>query len=150
MKWLLIASMLCSSVAFARPIIVGSKKFTESVILGEVALLSLKHAQLEAQHRPEFGGTRILWNALKSGDIDVYPEYSGTIIEEILRRPVNTFEEMRELLAMEGIGVGPRLGFNNTYALGMRRERALELGISKISDLARFPELRFGLSSEFR
>lgn len=142
--------LLVPCLALGKGMTVGSKKFTESVILAEVVRLALKFDGKDVQHKPEFGGTRILWNALVVGDIDLYPEYSGTLEEEILRRKLGSEAELKAALAREGIGLGPRLGFNNTYALGMRRARAQELGISKISDLRRFPALRLGLSSEFR
>jgi osmoprotectant transport system permease protein len=130
--------------------VVGSKKFTESVVLGEIARLSLAAEGLQASHRAELGGTRILWNALLAGNIDLYPEYTGTIEEELLRRKVQDLEDLRKSLAEHGIGVAAPLGFNNTYAIGMKRERADELGIRKISDLARHPGLKIGWGEEFR
>src|SRR5207253_3825833 len=63
---------------------VGSKQFTESVILDEVAVQALQAEGVAAQHRRELGGTRILWDALRAGQIDSYPEYTGTIAEELL------------------------------------------------------------------
>jgi osmoprotectant transport system permease protein len=147
---LVVMLMLLSTSLQARSLMVGSKKFTESVILGEVLRLSFEAQELEAQHREELGGTRILWNALKSGDIDVYPEYTGTIEEEILRQKTSDLLEMRELLANQGIGMSAPLGFNNTYAVGMRRQRAQQLGITKVSQLRQHPELKIGWSAEFR
>ena len=134
----------------AKPIVVGSKKFTESVILGEAMRLLLKSQDLEAKHKAELGGTRILWNALVSGDIDIYPEYSGTIEEELLKKKTTDLSEIRTALKKDGIGVSEALGFNNTYAIGMKRTRAQELGIDSISDLKNFPDLKIGWSSEFR
>ena len=64
---------------------VGSKKFTESVILGELCSQLAGSTGARAQHRAELGGTRVLWNALLKGDIDLYPEYTGTISQEILK-----------------------------------------------------------------
>lgn len=132
------------------PVVVGSKKFTESVILGELARLSLEEAGLRAQHRQELGGTRILWNALLTGDIDVYADYTGTLAEEILKRKISDLEDLRQALAKMGVGVLAPLGFNNTYAVGMKRARAEQLGIAKISDLAAHPEIRIGWGDEFR
>jgi len=134
----------------AEPLIIGSKNFTESVILGEILHFGLKKEKVPSQHKAEFGGTRILWNALLSGDIDVYPEYSGTIEQEILQKKFSSFEEMASALKEKGIGISGRLGFNNTYAMGMKRGKANELGIQKISDLQNHPKLRFGFSEEFR
>src|SRR2546430_8769424 len=96
------------------------------------------------------GGTIILWEALRSGQIDIYPEYTGTITQEILKRSDQlTFEQIANELRKSGIGMTEPLGFNNTYALVMRRNRATELGIRAISDLQTHPELRFGLTHEF-
>ena len=76
------------------------------------------------------GGTIILWQALRGGQIDVYPEYTGTIGEEILKtkQPLSE-DEMRKALAKFGVGMSADLGFNNTYALVMRRTEAERLGI---------------------
>lgn len=88
--------------------------------------------------------------ALKAGAIDVYPEYTGTIAAEIARLPGrSTLAELNRALAMQGFQAGVPLGFNNAYALAMRGDRAQALGISKLSDLARHPEVKFGLSQEF-
>jgi osmoprotectant transport system permease protein len=73
--------------ASADPIVVGSKKFTESYVLAEIAKRALENAGLKSEHRPGMGGTIILWEALRGGGIDVYPEYTGTIAEEILKQP---------------------------------------------------------------
>lgn len=148
--FLLFISLLSTQALAERPVKVGSKKFTESVILGEIARLSLAHEGIEARHQAEFGGTRILWNALQAGDIDVYPEYTGTLIEELLQKKMRSFEEIRRSLEKLGIGAVPPIGFNNTYAVGMRKERAAALGIRKISDLAAHPKLKIGWGEEFR
>ncbi len=131
-------------------VVFGSKKFTESVILGEIIAGLARSAGARARHRRELGGTRVLWGALLNGDIDIYPEYTGTISGEILaRRGIDSMEKMRTALAARGIAVTGPLGFNNTYAVGMRRETAERLDISRISDLARHPGLRFGFGNEF-
>lgn len=138
------------SSLWAKTLTVGSKKFTESVILGEVLKLGLEDQGLEVDHREELGGTTILWNVLTVGDIDLYPEYTGTIEEEILRVKTKDASHMRELLAKKGIGITQSLGFNNTYAVGMKKKRAEELGIKTISDLAKYPDLKIGWGDEFR
>ena len=132
------------------PIIVGSKKFTESYVLGEIAKRSLQNAGVSAEHRQGMGGTIILWEALRAGQIGLYPEYTGTISEEILKnREVASPDEMRSALAQFGVGMTNDLGFNNTYALVMRRTEAERLRIQTISDLRNHPELKFGLTHEF-
>lgn len=129
---------------------VGSKKFTESVILAEIFSLTAKTLNLEVEHRAELGGTRILWSAMEVGEIAVYPEYTGTISQEIIRAPVPDLEALRERLAPQGLGVSAAIGFNNTYAVGVKRALAQKLGLEKISDLRRYPQLRAGWSNEFR
>lgn len=129
---------------------IGSKKFTESVILGEMLRLLVDDAGLGATHYREFGGTRIVFDALVAGEIDTYPEYSGTITGEIFAgRAAADHESLKRELAGLGIGMSDSLGFNNTYALALTRERANELGVKSISDLARHPELQFAFTHEF-
>lgn len=134
----------CSAQA-ADTLIVGSKRFTESYILGELL------AQLSGgQHRPGLGNTAILYAALKSGEIDVYPEYTGTIAREILKIEENLdLPALNRRLQPLGLAVSTPLGFSNSYALGMPQGKAGQLRIEKISQLAGKPELRIGLSHEF-
>ncbi len=129
---------------------VGSKKFTESVILGELLTHLVREAGPPATHRRELGGTRVLWNALLSGEIDAYVEYTGTLTEEILAgQELRDEDAIRRALNRLGIGMSQPLGFNNTYAIGMREAVAAELGVSTISRLRDHPELRFGFTNEF-
>ena len=139
-----------SSRAEEKIVTIGSKKFTESVILGEIAGQRLRSEGFEYAHRQDLGGTRVLWNALVSGDIDIYPEYTGTLMFEIFAG--SSIADMTELelkLAEVGIRMTQPLGFNNTYAIGMKEELAEELGVQKVSDLARFQDLSFGFTNEF-
>ncbi|MEL7061531.1 MAG: glycine betaine ABC transporter substrate-binding protein [Acidobacteriota bacterium] len=132
--------------------VVGSKKFTESVILGELArAVALAEApQAEIEHRDQLGGTRVLWNALRGGDIDLYPEYTGTIAQEILGGDVaGDLPSLRAALAARGVAMGEPLGFSNTYTLGMLAPEAERLSIATISDLRLHPELRLGFTNEF-
>jgi osmoprotectant transport system permease protein len=125
---------------------VGSKRFTESYILGEILI----RAAGDAVHRPGLGNTGILYAALRSGSIDLYPEYTGTIAKEILKLQGSPgLEELSRALAPLGLGAAAPLGFNNSYALAMREERAQALGIRSLSDLAKHPALKLGLSQEF-
>ncbi|MEM9186212.1 MAG: glycine betaine ABC transporter substrate-binding protein, partial [Planctomycetota bacterium] len=129
---------------------VGSKKFTESVVLGEMIRLLAEQSGTPAEHYRELGGTKLVLQALVNGEIDIYPEYTGTIAEEILTgQSVDTPEAMRAALAELGVGISEPLGFNNTYALGMLRSRAEEIGVETISDLADHPDLRLGFGHEF-
>jgi osmoprotectant transport system permease protein len=137
--------------AATRPeIAIGSKKFTESVILGEMIAHLARATGANALHRKELGGTRILWSALIAGDIDIYPEYTGTILREILaNETIAGLDGLRQALARHGVAMTEPLGFNNTYAIGLKRETAARLDITRISDLPRHPELRLGFGEEF-
>src|SRR5258706_12071892 len=131
------------SPASANPIVIGSKKFTESYVLGEIAQRALNDAGVATEHRQGMGGTIILWQALRGGQIDAYPEYTGTITQEILKRDdASSLEQIRESLGKLGVGMTEPLGFNNTYALVMRRSDAQRLGVRTISDLRKHPELK--------
>jgi len=133
----------------AEPMIIGSKKFTESYVLAEIAKRSLAAGGFPTEHRPGMGGTIILWEALRTGQIAFYPEYTGTIAEEILKQPGLSVDAIRAELAKSGVGMTEELGFNNTYALVMRRDAAERAGIRTISELRAHPELKFGLTHEF-
>lgn len=132
------------------PVRVGTKVFTESVILGELAGQSIESEGMEVNLIKQLGGTRILWNALVDREIDLYPDYTGTITEEILSEmEVESAEELDEALARFGVRMTEPLGFNNTYAIGMKEDVAEKLGIRAISDLKEHPGLRYGFSNEF-
>jgi osmoprotectant transport system permease protein len=142
---------LCGSHARAAEIQVGSKIMVESRILGEMLAHLARDAGPAANHREGLGGTLVVWHALLKGDVDAYVEYTGTISAEILSdQNIRGEEAMRQALAAQGIVMSRPLGFNNTYAIGMRKEVAERLGIRTISDLRGHPELRFGFSNEFR
>jgi len=128
---------------------VGSKRFTESYILGEI-LTQAAAPNAHVEHKQGLGNTAIVFEALRSGNIDLYAEYSGTIALEILKRggPVS-IAELDGALGREGLGVAIPLGFNDSYALAMRGADAARLDLRTVADLARRPELRLGLSHEF-
>lgn len=129
---------------------VGSKLDTGSVLLGEMAALLVRDAGDPATHRQELGGTLVLWEALVAGQIDVYPEFTGTLTFDILKDPTLTeFEPIRAALSARGIGTTRPLGFESNYALGVRADTAARLGLRTISDLARHPDLRMRFSVEF-
>lgn len=142
--WLLIG--FAATGACAEALKVGSKRFTESYILGEI----LTGKAGNAVHKPGLGNTGIVFAALKAGSVDLYPEYTGTIAREILKLDgAFDIDRLNRALAPQGLGVAVPLGFNNGYALAMREERARALGIATLSDLARGPQLALGLSQEF-
>lgn len=147
----LLLLVLVATVAQAQTVRVGSKAFTESVILGELIARLATDAGAAAEHQREFGGTRVLWNALLGGDLDVYPEYTGTISQEILAGQTIEpgFDALRAAVEAEGLRMSRPLGFNNTYAIGMRRDVASARNIETISDLRQHADLVFGFSNEF-
>ncbi len=150
----MIASALLGLALAAAPdpslVRVGSKKFTESVVLGEMAAQLAESAGAAVLRRSELGGTRVLWEALLRGDVDVYPEYTGTLAREILAgEGAGGAAGLRAALAARGVEMTEPLGFDDSYAIGMRRERAARLAVRRISDLAAHPSLRFGLTNEF-
>ena len=145
--------MLASvSVCAADKVTVGSKRFTESYILGEIVTQTLQSQGVVTEHRQGLGNTGILEQALMSGAVDVYPEYTGTIVRELLKREGNpSLAELNTWLAPRGLKVGVPLGFNDTYAIAMLETTAQRLGIATLSDLLRAEaaSLRLGLSHEF-
>jgi len=158
---LLLALLGCATQAATQASVqVGSKRFTESYVLGEIARQTLMRAGVAAEHREGLGNTAILEQALRSGQIDVYPEYTGTIVRELLKhdQPPGasppTLEQLDDWLAPLGLKAVTPLGFNNTYAIAMREADAARLGIDSLSALAKLPRaeaarLRPGLSHEF-
>ncbi len=139
------------------PLVVGSKRFTESYVLGEIVRQTLQSAGVAVEHRPGLGNTGILEQALASGAVDIYPEYTGTIVRELLQRSYAadanpSLEQLNAWLAPRGLKAAVPLGFNNTYALAVRESVAQRLALRTVSDLARLPpeELKLGLSHEFQ
>ena len=130
---------------------IGSKNFTESIILAEMLRLDAQRHGLDIEHRRAMGGSAILWKALLEGGIDAYPEYTGTIRRELLRDlPQGASPaELAEALRKWGIGISAPLGFDDSYALGISQDLAARLQLRSLSDLRAHAELRFGLSNEF-
>ena len=127
---------------------IGSKRFTESYVLAHILAQSAAPAPTEV--REGLGNTAIVYEALRSGSIDLYPEYAGTVSLEILKSPKPlSLEEMNRQLAPLGLGAAIPLGFNDGYALALRADDAKKLGVRTIADLAKHPELKLGLSNEF-
>lgn len=137
-------------VAAEEPIVVASKNFTEAYILGEAVAQLLESEGFEVDRKIGLGGTKICYDALVEGDVDVYVEYTGTIaeaIKDIDGEP--TREKLAAALAPDGVEMLDDFGFNNTYALAVPRQVAEERGLGKISDLVDHPDLRMAVSHEF-
>ena len=141
----------CAAPAAADTLRIGSKRFTESYILAQVlAQTAAPHLSTVPEVLQGLGNTAIVYEALRAGSIDLYPEYAGTISLEILKSPQPlALDEMRRALAPLGFGVAIPLGFNDGYALALRAADADRLNIRNLSDLARHPTLKLGLSNEF-
>jgi len=147
--WLAVCVLLAAAPTWADTLKIGSKRFTESYVLGEVLRFAVE-GKAPVEQRPGLGNTGIVFAALEAGSIDLYPEYTGTIAREILKVEGELAPaDLNHALAAQGLGVAVRLGFNNSYALAMREARARALGIRTLSDLARHPGLKLGLSQEF-
>ena len=139
-----------------RPITIGSKNFSEQVILGEIAAQGLEARGVRVDRRLNLGGTFVCHQALVAGELDLYPEYTGTAFTAILKRkPVSDPKAVRETVTAEyrrqwNVVWAPPLGFENTFALVMRGEDARRLGIRKISELApHAASIRPGFGYEF-
>src|SRR5438445_11194590 len=135
-------------------IVVGSKNFTEQLVLGELLAQTIeRETGLTVDRRLNLGGTLICDRALAAGDIDVYVEYTGTALTAIFHEPVplaqNTqavYERVRELYARTGRTLLPPLGFDNTFAILVRGADARALGLKTIEDAARYaPRWRAGV-----
>lgn len=141
----------------SKRILVGSKNFTEQIILGELLAQQIEtHTALRPDRRFDLGGTLLCHEALLSGQLDLYPEYTGTALTTILKEPPandpqavyrTVRDEYRERFHLD---VGPPLGFNNTFAIVVRGEDARQLNLRVISDIVPYaPQWRAGFGYEF-
>jgi osmoprotectant transport system substrate-binding protein/osmoprotectant transport system permease protein len=140
----------------SRPVVVASKPFGESYLLAEMFAQLLESRGIGVSRRPGLGATEVAFGALRAGAIDVYPEYTGTGLLVILREtpqsdPQAVFAKVqREFDDRFGVRWLPPLGFENTYAIAVRRETAERFGLRALSDLARVaPQLTAGLTPDF-
>lgn len=130
-----------------RTIVVGSKNFTESVILGEVVAQTLERAGCTVDRKLNMGGTFVCDAAMTAGSLDAYVEYSGTALEAILKQPK---ADVVAAYAKRGLHWGPPLGFNNTFAMIVRRDDAQRVPLQSISDLSKVAgQFRPGFGYEF-
>ena len=136
-------------------IVVGSKNFTEQVVLGELLAQTLERRGVRVTRRLNLGGSFICDRAIRSGDIDAYVEYTGTALTAILKQPVEknpdaALRTLRNAYGRAGLSVLPPLGFNNTFAMLVRHRDAEALGLSTIDDLRRVQaQWRPGFGYEF-
>jgi osmoprotectant transport system permease protein len=157
MKQLACIAMLATSVTLLAGcerreagVVIGSKNFTEAVILGEALHGLVRQSGVPSRHQRALGGTRLVFNALASGEIDAYVEYTGTLTHEIFaaENPASD-AELRRLLARDGVVMAGTLGFQDNYALGLPEALAESLDIRTVSDLNDHPGLVVRVSSEF-
>jgi osmoprotectant transport system permease protein len=149
---LLVAFLLLYHLTtFAQTVRVGSKHFTEGYIVSEIIAQLLEQNDIVVERNFNLGGTMVCFSALKENEIDIYPEYSGTIASEILhiRTPLSMEELRAKAFDSLQLIVSAPYGFNNTYALVVTDELAAKFNLSTISDLRNHPELTMGLSYEF-
>ena len=157
-----VAHLLALALAFAqparetRPVIIASKPFGESYILCEMFAQLLEARGFRVDRRPGLGATEIAFSALRTNAIDVYPEYTGTGLLAILgdtarRAPAQAFAQVAtEFRNRFGVRWLPTLGFENTYAVSVRRETATRYALKTFTDLARVaPQLRAGFTADF-
>ena len=156
---LLTALLLLSSCAASRSdrIVIGSKNFTESLMLGELLAQQIEaHTHLKVERRFYLAGTYICQQAILSGRIDIYPEYTGTALTAILKQKAGgdkaeVYQQVKsQYEARLGLTLGPPFGFNNTFAMEIRGEDARRLNLKTLSQAAAFtPHWRAGFGYEF-
>jgi len=142
--------------ATAATIKVGSKNFTEQYILAEMYAALLEHAGFEVERKINLGGTLIAQQALTTGQIDLYPEYTGTALSAVVKGtmssdPAKVYNDVKDFYAKNfNVTWLKPTGINNTYVILMRREAADAQGLKTLTDLAKVsPNLVLGAGSEF-
>jgi glycine betaine/choline ABC-type transport system substrate-binding protein len=150
---LLVLVFACGS---GEAVVIGSKNFTEQDVLGEILAQELEARGIPVERRFHLGGTFVCHNALVGGGIDLYPEYTGTALTAILKRapvqdPNRALREVADAYARRWDLVwGPPLGFENTFALVVRRTDAESFGLRTITDLGRVAaRMTAGFGPEF-
>ena len=147
----LLAALLLSACESEQTVVVGSKHFNESYLLAEIMAQLLEDRGHVVERRLGLGGTMVCFRALVNGKIDLYPEYSGTLEQAVLKledRP--GYDRLRDILReRHGLELLDTFGFNNTYAVAVRRSLAERLGLRTIQDLRGRDGLRFAFSYEF-
>ncbi|HIG42793.1 MAG TPA: ABC transporter permease subunit [Gammaproteobacteria bacterium] len=140
-----------TTVPVQKPIVIGSKSFNEGRLLGEILAQRLELAGFTVTRKFGLAGTLIAFEALRGAEIDLYSEYTGTLSQVILKLEDKApkIDEMNRLLAKDQLQMLGSFGFNNTYAISLKESQAIELGITKLSELKTHPQLRMAFSHEF-
>jgi len=144
-------------VALSQPVVrVGSKNFTEQFVLAELYAQALEASGIKVERKINLGGTLIAHKALEEKQIDLYPEYTGTILLAVLKQeamtdPKAVYDTVKDAYAKQGLVVLNQAPVNNTYVMVVRPETAQKYGLKTLSDLARVSkELKLGAGPEFR
>ena len=142
---------ICFFLKRIRKIIVGSKTFIRRLPSIRIDCSKLEQKGFVVERRFGLGGTGILFEAISSEVIDIYPEYTGTISKSLLKESQTTkdYDVLYQKLSDMGYEISKSFGFNNTYALAMREDTAKKLQISKISHLKDHPRLQVAFGHEF-
>ncbi len=151
MKKYILLILLTSCSIYAQTIRVGAKHFNESYILAEVIAQLLESNGFKVEKNYNLGGTLVCFESLKNNQIDVYPEYTGTISEAILKltdKP-GIFDLNEKLKKEHGLEISGSFGFNNTYAFAVKKKTAEKYNLVDISDLKAHPEIKAAMSYEF-
>jgi len=142
--------LLISIDLYSQNVRIGAKHFNEGYILSEILSQLMESEGYQVDRKFNLGGTLVCYEALRNNEIDLYPEYTGTISEAILKEKSKlTFKQLKNKLNELNLDVSDEYGFNNTYALAVRKSLAEKKELKNISDLKKSPEMRFGLSYEF-
>ncbi|MEP7146499.1 MAG: glycine betaine ABC transporter substrate-binding protein [bacterium] len=149
-KLLLLLILFITTNSIGQTIKVGAKHFNEGYILSEMLSLLIENNGYQVERKFNLGGTLVCYEALVNNEIDIYPEYTGTISEAILKiKDKITFDELRIKLKDINLEISDEYGFNNTYAFAVKNDLSKRLNLKSISDLKNQPELKLGLSYEF-
>ena len=156
-RWLCTVALILTGCDHRDRVVVGSKNFTESDLLGEIVAQQIeRRTALPVERRFHLGGTFVCHQAITSGQIDLYVEYTGTAYTAVLKHaPVADRDSVYRTVARDytqrfGLAWGKPFGFNNTFAITVRRRDATRHGLTRISDLARLaPRWKAGFGYEF-
>jgi len=150
LHWLILF-LLIGSILAAQSVTIGAKNFNEGYLMAEILAQLCEDNGVRVDRKFNLGGTLICFEALKNRQIDLYPEYTGTLSEQIFKADNELSRGDLETLLEETfqMEISPSFGFNNSYALAVRKHMAERIQLKKISDLRKWPSLRFAFSYEF-
>lgn len=134
-------------------LVIGSKNFTENILLAHMmAILIEENLDIRVERKVNLGGSNVAWQALLNNEIQLYPDYTGTIVANYYQEETGNAEETlartKELVEQDNLKFLEPWGFNNTYTLAVKQELAEELGLATYSDLAKVSDLLV-IGSEF-